>query len=37
MMYGTITQSLYAARAKVFLRAGMEGEKKYSPPFDTTH
>src|ERR1700722_430447 len=35
--YGTITQDLYTAKAKVFLRAGMEGEKKYSPPFDTTH
>jgi hypothetical protein len=27
----------YAVRANVFLRAGMEGEKKYSPPFATTH
>lgn len=25
------------ARAKVSLRAGMEGEKKYSPPLGTTH
>lgn len=37
VMYGTITQGLYAPRVKVFLRAGMEGEKKYSPPLDTTH
>ena len=25
------------AKAKVFLSAGREGEKKYSPPFGTTH
>jgi hypothetical protein len=27
----------YAAWAKMSARAAMEGEKKYSPPFGTTH
>ena len=25
------------AKAKVLFRAGIDGEKKYSPPFGTTH